>query len=49
VVKDDGSLNPKYPGGVESQAAYLAAEGHKIAPTKGKKPPKVADFEKALV
>ncbi len=49
VVKDDGSLNPKYPGGVEAQAAYLAAEGHKIVPGKGKKPPKVADFEKALV
>jgi hypothetical protein len=49
VVKDDGGLNPKYPGGVESQAAHLEAEGHKIVPAKGKKPPKVQDFEKALV
>jgi len=49
VVKDDGSLNPKYPGGVEAQAAFLQAEGHKIIPGKGKKPPKVAEFEKALV
>lgn len=49
VVKDDGSLNPKYPGGVEAQAGHLQAEGHKIAPGKGKKPPKVTDFEKALV
>jgi hypothetical protein len=49
VVKDDGSLNPKYPGGVEAQAARLKEEGHKIVPAKGKKPPKVQDFEKALV
>jgi hypothetical protein len=49
VVKDDGSLNPKFAGGVESQAAQLRAEGHKIAPPKGKKPPKVENFEKALV
>lgn len=49
VIKTDGSLNPKLPGGVKSQAAYLRAEGHKIEATKGKKPPKVKDFEKALV
>jgi hypothetical protein len=49
VIKDDGSLNPKYPGGVEGQAAHLEEEEHKITPGKGKKPPKVQDFEKALV
>jgi len=49
VVKDDGSLNPKYPGGVEAHADLLRKEGHKITPSKGKKPPKVKDFEKALV
>lgn len=49
VVKDDGSLNPKYPGGVKAQAERLKEEGHKIVPGKGKKPPKVKDFEKALV
>jgi len=27
VVKDDGSLNPKFPGGVERQAARLRDEG----------------------
>ena len=27
VVKDDGSLNPKFPGGVERQARRLRAEG----------------------
>ena len=48
VVKDDGSLNPKYPGGVEAHAARLKEEGHRIVPGKGKKPPKVAEFEKAL-
>ena len=31
VVKDDGSLNPKFPGGVERQAERLRAEGHRIA------------------
>jgi hypothetical protein len=34
---------------VEAQAARLEAEGHRIAPAKGKQPPKVAGFEKALV
>ncbi len=49
VVKDDGSLNPKFPGGVDSHAQRLREEGHKVLPSVGKKPPKVADFEKSLV
>jgi len=49
VVKDDGSLNPKFAGGTEAQAKRLRQDGHKIALGKGKKPPKVKDFEKALV
>jgi len=49
VIKSDGSLNEKFPGGVEAQAAHLEKEGHTIEPGKGKKPPKVKDFEKALV
>ena len=49
VLKKDGSLNPKFPGGVKAQAAHLREEGHKIMAGKGKKPPKVRDFEKALV
>ncbi|MHC4173133.1 MAG: MGMT family protein [Planctomycetota bacterium] len=49
VVKADGSLNPKFPGGVKAQAARLKEEGHKIIAGKGKKPPKVQDFEKSLV
>jgi len=49
TLKSDGSLNEKYPGGVEAQAAHLREEGHTIEPGRGKKPPKVKDFEKALV
>jgi len=49
VIKADGSLNEKFPGGVDAQATRLRAEGHTIEPAKGKKPPKVKDFEKALV
>lgn len=48
VVKRDGGLNPKFPGGVEAQAAHLEEEGHTIMEGKGKKPPKVKDFEKYL-
>jgi hypothetical protein len=46
VIKSDGSLNEKFPGGVEGQAARLKEEGHIIEP--GKKPPRVKDFEKSL-
>jgi len=49
TLKTSGELNPKYPGGVEAQAAHLREEGHTIEPGKGKKTPKVKDFEKALV
>jgi hypothetical protein len=49
VVKDDGSLNPKLAGGVEAQATRLEAEGHRVVAGKGKKPPRVENFEKALV
>ncbi len=48
TLKSGGELNPKYPGGLEAQAAHLKEEGHIIEPGKGKKPPKVKDFEKAL-
>jgi len=49
TLKSGGELNIKYPGGVEAQAAHLREEGHTIEPGKGKKPPKVKDFEKNLV
>ena len=49
TLKSGGELNEKFPGGVEAQAARLREEGHTIEPGKGKKPPKVKDFEKVLV
>jgi len=49
TLKLGGQLNEKYPGGAEVQSARLKEEGHTIEPAKGKKPPKVKDFEKALV
>ena len=48
VLKADGSLNEKFPGGTKAQAARLKKEGHRIQPSEGKKPPKVKDFEKSL-
>jgi len=42
VLKDDGSLNPKFPGGVHLQAEKLREEGHRILPGIGKQPPRVA-------
>jgi hypothetical protein len=48
VLKSDGSLNIKFPGGTQSQAARLKEEGHSIEPGKGKKSPRVKNFEKSL-
>jgi len=48
VVKADGSLNERLPGGPDAQAARLREEGHVIEPGKGRRPPKVKDFEEAL-
>jgi alkylated DNA nucleotide flippase Atl1 len=48
TLKSGGELNEKYPGSVEAQAARLREEGHTIEPGKGKKPPRVKDFEKSL-
>jgi len=48
VVKGDGSLNEKLPGGVEAQADRLRNEGHSIELSKGEKPPRVADFADSL-
>jgi len=49
TLKSNGELNPKYPGGVEAQTSRLKDEGHTIEPGKGKKPPKIKDFEKDIV
>ena len=49
VVKNDGSLNPKFSGGVGNQARRLRDEGHEVVMGEGKKPPRVVDFQKSLV
>ena len=49
TLKSKGELNGKYPGGVDAQAAHLREEGHTVEPGRGRKLPKVKDFEKALV
>jgi hypothetical protein len=49
VIRDDGSLNEKFPGGVKAQSRRLKDEGHSIMPGRGKKPPRVKDFEGSLV
>ena len=48
VVKSNGGLNAKFPGGVESQSARLKEEGHTIVPGRGKGSPKVKEFERSL-
>jgi len=48
VVKADGSLNKRFPGGVQAQATRLEKEGHIIELTRGGKPPRVLNFEKSL-
>lgn len=49
ILKSNGELNPKYPGGVEEQAKLLKKEGHEII-TKGTKNIKyyVKDYENSL-
>ncbi|MGD9142816.1 MAG: hypothetical protein PVG61_03105 [Dehalococcoidia bacterium] len=49
TIKAGGKLNEKYPGGAETQAERLMAEGHEIEPGRGKQPPKVKDWESKLV
>ncbi len=48
VIRNDGSLNEKFPGGVKAQSRRLNEGGLIIELRKGKKPPKVKDFEKYL-
>ena len=46
VIKDDGSMNPNFPGGPAQQSRYLSAEGFAVA-NKGKTP-RVQDFDGRL-
>ena len=50
TIKNDGSLNPKYPGGMENQKRRLEEEGFTIL-HRGRKNIRyvVEDFEKHLV
>jgi hypothetical protein len=48
TLKSGGTLNPKYPGGVQGQAARLKEEGHIIEFFKGNKLPRVKDYNKSL-
>jgi alkylated DNA nucleotide flippase Atl1 len=46
VLRTKGTLNPKFPGGMDAQAEKLIKEGHEIDRTR--KTWKVQDFEKRL-
>jgi alkylated DNA nucleotide flippase Atl1 len=46
VLKSDGSLNAKYPGGVARQAGYLKSEGHEIDTSR--KAPRVKEYEEKV-
>ncbi|MDI6917975.1 MAG: MGMT family protein, partial [Thermoplasmatales archaeon] len=48
VIKNDGGLNEKFPGGAKAQAVRLREEGHTIQQGKIKKMLMVKDFEKYL-
>ena len=48
VLKPDGAINIKYPGGAEKQIELLKLEGHSIEQGIAKKPPKVNSFGKKL-
>jgi alkylated DNA nucleotide flippase Atl1 len=47
VIKDDGSLNPKFPGGAEQQTRLLLTEGFSFVRHRSK-PPAVKGFEGRL-
>jgi len=49
VIRDDGTLYEKFPGGVRLQAQRLTEEGHRVEPGTRGRPPRVADFEKRLI
>lgn len=49
VVNNDGTLYPKFPGGFDVQAILLQEEGHELEEGKGKRPPRVKDFDKYLI
>lgn len=48
LIRDDGSLMEKFPGGSAAQATMLRREGHTIVSGSGRKPPRVKDHERKL-
>lgn len=48
IVKDDGTFNPKLPGGIAEQTRRLRAEGFESSNI-GKKKPRLIDFEGRLI
>ena len=46
VIRDDGTLNAKLPGGVEGQMERLEAEGHHFRQGKC---PKIENFDRVLI
>lgn len=49
VVKEDGGLNPRYPGGEKHHAQLLKAEGHLIAKTKSGRHQFMADLSDSMI
>jgi len=47
ILRADGSLNQRFPGGVKSQAARLEEEGHTVS-NRSNKPPRVINFEQSI-
>ncbi len=45
VLKPDGSINIKFPGGMDKQVSLLRAEGHIIETGKSKKSAKISNYE----
>ncbi len=45
VIRDDGTMNEKFPGGIERQMKLLKSEGHRIV-IEGKKKPRVVMNDK---
>jgi hypothetical protein len=49
TVRDDGTLNEKFPGGARAQAAKLRIEGVPVERRRGKQPSRVTEVERFLV
>ncbi|MBU0640156.1 MAG: hypothetical protein KKB50_14920 [Planctomycetes bacterium] len=49
TIRDDGSVHEKLPGGGRALATRLRQEGFSIQAGRGKKPPRIKDFEQYLV